>query len=270
MFQLYMFGSTLLPTAAAEFGDDATATSGAVSTIGGGAYNAYGAETVQPSLPFTLTYTGLISGASLDAVRTESDALRGLVGTKATLYKRAVAGDYNLIQCQARAVAFKPLQPGQPIGNHQRIEIQFACLTRWESSPLTGSTVSLPVGGLTTTIMLDHSGGTREQPDVLMTLTAGSAAITMFGIDLPATHCSWRWTGTLAAGKSLVIDCGAMSILNDGVGSWAGMTMTGNHATAYWLVVPPNVVSEPAVIWTDNGSGTTAATLVSSFRTAYQ
>lgn len=269
MYTLKTFGTTTLPTADAEFTEGFVVPSGAMAVAGGGVYNGYGSENIQPTLPFTIRFRGLIYGASLTAVRTESDALRSLVGATAFLFRKA-RNNSDQHQVEARLISFSPvIKPPISLGNHEEVELQFLAFTRWESTTLSSPSVALAVGGGTTTIDLDNTDANRDQDDVILTLTAGSAAIATFRLDLGASSCSWIWTGTLAAGDSLVIDCGAMSVTNAGVDDYDALHLTANHKNAAWLELPKAVVSTATITWTDDSAGSTAAILTASFRKAY-
>jgi len=69
--------------------------------------------------------------------------------------------------------------------------------------------------------------------NAIITVTAGSAAIT--ALTLATDDAELSYSGTIAIGKELVIDCGALSVKNDGAAAYAGFTWTGNHTSRWWL-----------------------------------
>lgn len=269
MYVLTQFGQTALPTANSEFTDDIDTVDGAMAVLGGGAYDSYGSETVQPSLPYMIRFRGMLYGTSLALVQAELDALRALVGTTAALYRSPVGSPGTYHQVQARLKSCKPITiASKSRGSHETVEMQFVAFTRWESIDLLQVAKTLAVGGGSSTINLDNSSGNREQTNVTITVRAGSADLSMFGFDFPAGRCSWRWNGLLKAGALLVIDCAAMSVTNDDVDAYSGMILTGNHTVVPWLVMPA-ANNTAVVIWTDTGEGSTGATLTVSFYPAY-
>jgi len=82
------------------------------------------------------------------------------------------------------------------------------------------------------------NGGNKIVDDMIITVTAGSAAITALDIKkyYGATiygHVSY--SGTIAIGKSLVIDCGAVSVVNDGTGDANHFTIESDHRNDRWI-----------------------------------
>ena len=73
--------------------------------------------------------------------------------------------------------------------------------------------------------------------DPVITITAGTNAITALTIATSTTDIDW--TGNIASGQSLVIDCGAKSIKENGVNDYVGFAYGGSHTANGWLELPP-------------------------------
>jgi len=77
-----------------------------------------------------------------------------------------------------------------------------------------------------------NNAGDAVQRDITITITAAGTDITVLGIsNAEAGHVSdFHFTGTIAVGKSLVIDTEAWSVLNDGADAWDDLAFQGGHA----------------------------------------
>jgi hypothetical protein len=108
------------------------------------------------------------------------------------------------------------------------------------------------------------NGGNALATRVILSITAGSAPITALAI-ASGLH-SVTYTGTIAAGKTLVLDCGAWSILNDGVDAYALFARSSAHASPYWFALTPgaNTVTVARV------GGATDSTLTLDFSDAWE
>lgn len=259
MYRLYAFGTKVLPDAASEYTEEIAAPDGAVAVIGGGVYDSYGSRVVQPRLPATIRYRGTIRGSTVAAVRTSLESYLALIGTKANL-SRSALDDAEEIVCSARLMAVQRVhKPVNYFGKHEVLDFTFQLLSRWRGAAR-NSVTELTVGESSKAITF-YNYGNRRQEEIRISVTAGSAALSMFGVDLPTASCSWRWTGSLAAGETLVIDCGAKSVLKNGIDDWNGFAMTGNHGIEPWLSVA-NVADDTeglsgSFVYTDNAAGAT-------------
>jgi hypothetical protein len=79
--------------------------------------------------------------------------------------------------------------------------------------------------------------GVLRQTDVTITITAGAASIS--NIRLRVNNCDWTYSGTVAAGQALLVDCGAKSITNNTVDAYTGLTLNAGHTVADWIQVEP-------------------------------
>ena len=123
------------------------------------------------------------------------------------------------------------------------------------------------------TTMLDDTGtasivltnaGNRAQANVVITLSAVDTTITdprftFAPIDI-------KYTGTIAAGTSLVLDCGVKSILKNGADAYSGMTFP-NHAAADWFVLQPGANT---VVLTYTGNASNLGTVTFSYNDGWE
>ena len=82
------------------------------------------------------------------------------------------------------------------------------------------------------------NGGNDTVRNEIVTVTAGAAAITNLVIKRKVGGVTYEhlvYAGTISAGQALVIDCGADSVKNNGVGDYANFSRGANHQTN-WLL----------------------------------
>lgn len=108
-----------------------------------------------------------------------------------------------------------------------------------------------------------NNGGNKPVTDLILTITAGSADITALTIACTNGEgiFSFTYSGTIAAGEALVIDCGARTIKNDGTADYVNFAKGGTHNRAKWLVLAEG---DNTVTVTITG-GSTDSTFLPSF-----
>jgi hypothetical protein len=120
---------------------------------------------------------------------------------------------------------------------HQPVELQFLILSRWYSE--TATTVVGTLSASTVAVTLPNTGNARVT-DVTITLRPLSgSAITELTI-ARTDYTSFKYSGSIAASTSLVIDTGAWSVTNNGTEDYANFTLTASHHEAAWLRLPRN------------------------------
>ena len=87
----------------------------------------------------------------------------------------------------------------------------------------------------TTVLYIDHSGNI-DQPAAIFTITA-TGAVTLVTINNVTTGYSFSYDGALVSGGVLVIDTGAVSVKNDGVGDSNHFHPPMNHEE--WMHIAP-------------------------------
>lgn len=206
---------------------------------GGGAWDSLGSGTARvQGVQIQVQAEISISGQTADELETQERALRGLVGRTDQLWRQwDASGEWEW--CQARCISVgssrSRMGPGDELW--QTVPIVFQMLSpAWYSAAETDITVLDPIGGDEEIAVCGAQGsgypiilyveydGDAEQPEVTITITAGDGAVTAVSLSNSLTGHSLTWAGTLAAGKSLVIDCGAETVENDGTADYDGLT----------------------------------------------
>jgi hypothetical protein len=254
MYRLIKFGTTNLPIY--DFSWDAgtpESVQALVRSVGGPAFDAYGTDDAPASMPYTLNYKCIALAATAAALRTTLDGLRVLRGKRLKLYRQAEDDDTEhwawarLIQVSAdnRVSDSKMIW--------QALTLTFQVSTGWNGAD--HSEDFALTAGDTTACAMDNDGNVPVA-DCVLTVTAGDAAITALTVTIGAV-CSFTYDGTIAIGESLVIDCGAFSVLNDGDDAYADFELNAGHSVLEWLRLEPGETTV-AVAITGGGTGAEA------------
>lgn len=219
----------------------------------GGVFDADGSGRSLRRYPHSLTIDAIVSESTAVAQRTALDALRAAVGLRTYLY-RVADNDGTIHRAVCRLAALTVMRSYSEHG-YQPVTLQFQQLSAWEGSLHSYSwSLSSPS---TKTVTVD---GNLPVVDVIFTITAGAGALT--NPILTGGGMDVRYTGTIAIGNALVIDCGTLSVLNDGVDGYSGFTLGANHVIEPWCELAPG---ETDLTLTVSGT-TTGATWSVVFR----
>lgn len=218
--------------------------------VPGGAYDAAGADRVRRQAE-RIVVRGTWVAASAAALEAKIAALRALVGLRSKLWRSNGAAQHwryaRLLQVEA------PVQAA--LGRWAEARLDFEALPGpWQG---TAHDLTVPMDGLPKTINMAN-GGNAPVSNVILTLTAGAVAITSVGIGMTGKSY-FRWTGSLGAGKALVIDCGARSVRLAGVNAYAGFALGASHTIDDWLRLEPG--SNPVIVGLSGGGSLADATL---------
>lgn len=275
-YRITSFGTVNLPTAMAE--DDlstARVPSSLVNTLGG-AVDVFGARQRLPSrqelrvsglylgtVRYLTTHAGdqlvdhagnlLVVSSGRAYLREQLDLLRGMVGKRDRLWRRR--DEDGLLQWRtARLLAVE----SQGDVDRWAAEVAEATATfetaqgTWRGAAVVTDSATL-TAGVTATKTIAALGNAPVE-DAIVTLVA-AGAITSLRVRCTAAGVDWTWAGSLAAGQTLLIDCGAMTVRKQGVDAYAGFTLNAGHTAAGWL---PLAVGDNALLLLASGAGGTA------------
>lgn len=252
--QLERFGTVELPLYNPRLqGGSAPSQAATVTLADGRVWDAIGAERAAAALPYTLSYEGVALEDDAATLQTTLAALFGLRGKRAKLYRR-VLGDDSVQWAWAR-LARVPMASG-PMGQltHIPVSFQFEVLSTWRGHYHTSWTFDdgyyfddglyfddaefvATMSGASPYVLTVTNSGNGICYDPVITITAGTNAITALTIATSTTDIDW--TGNIAPGDALIIDCGAKSIKDDGVNAYSGFSYGGSHTANGWLELPP-------------------------------
>lgn len=242
------FGDTSLPQAApiADLGTGA-ADPGLQPMAGGGAYNPHGSGRA-PMGAKEVSYTGRITGA-WTSLQTQLEALENLIGQQDKLWRRAA--DFTQRWCYA---VLSEVAVSATNENMNYMDIEFVWQLpnpvwhglhhqapwKLDDGYYLDDGLMLDAGDqyvLDTNpkILTINNGGLYPVTSLKVTITAGSADITALGIQIPGRNVDFTFGATILAGKSLVIDTGAWTVKNDGVGAYSSLTRLAGHTARGWL-----------------------------------
>ena len=221
-----------------------------VPLVGGGYYDGYGAEDAPEALRKVSTQYEIIE-TTATAVQTERDAIRGRAGQLLRLWAVLPSGASRF---QWARLAQVDMERRREFIFYQPMRLSFELRHPGWNGTAHGAAWYLDAGHyLDTGKWLDMAetwtptadgdtytltnDGQLRQTDATITITAGAATIS--NITLQVNDCDWTWTGTVAIGTSLVVDCGAKSIKNNTVDAYSSLTLNAGHTVADWIQLEP-------------------------------
>ena len=215
----------------------------------GGMYDGFGTEQ-QHLQGASISVNGAISTRDQSASDLESQerTLRALLGQRGNLWRRwDVSGSVEW--CDARLMN---IDSTRIIDNIAYVDLVFTFqqFSRSWYTDYINSVILYDLGSseddlttcgaesdptpITFTGSSDYGGD--DQPNIIFTITAGTADITDLIITNPVTGHSMEYDGVILAGNTLVIDCGALTVENNGVGDY--VHLHNLVAKNEWFLVP--------------------------------
>lgn len=186
-------------------------------------------------------------------LRDRVDSLKAKIGVSGQLVRIREEDQEEQFKT-ARLLACNHIRTVENIDRVAVIDVVMeAAGTPWKAidSTTTGPT-ALSAGANAFAITVD---GVEEVRDAVITVAATSN-ITNLIVSLGANQ-SWTFSGTIAAGKSLVIDIGKQTVKNDGVDAYSSFTLGGSHTIDSWLRLSPGTNNLTVTI--TGGPGTITA-----------
>lgn len=281
---LNRFGTTILPVYSPDLNPVGAAETETqfVPLPSGGAYDLLGSEQAPRGVQ-KVSLDALVLEDTAAAVDVTFQTFVALRGQRQRLYRLRRNGTYEW--ALARLVAATGRHRYNNI-LHQPISLKFEVSSRvwngrYRGYPWyldsgeyldaglyfdTDDRVTLNTSPKTATVT---NNGDATAKDIVITLTAGSVAITAVTIQRKIGSTVYEhltWTGTLASGKALVIDCGARTVKNDGADAYSTFALGASHQKDAWLNILPGSNTIEVTIT----GGSTDSTISFSFREAWE
>lgn len=278
--RLTQFGTYTLPRGNKR--DDistGSAQSAVVVLPGGGSYDSYGTAQA-PEAVTTLSTEYEIVETTAAAVQTARDAIRAYRGKRSRLWAETPSGLLRWVYARLARVRMEREIPNI---YYQPVQLDFEIAEPGWNGMGHGAPWYLDAGEyLDSGLYLDYdelvtmdtpagetvtvnNGGNRTVTDVIFTVTASGDQITAF--TFTCSPCKWAYTGTIADGKSLVIDCGAKSVIYDGTtDGYADFALDATHASANWCEFVPGDNTVTLAMTT----GSVAATVAISYHDGWE
>jgi len=243
-YHLHRFGGTqLLPVGDSVDGLGADVPSDVTRTAGG--WHFAFASGVVPLGAHRVSHRGIYSAS----VQSNADALMALLGQRLQLWRMREADSAlqwkyaRMLNCQWDRDVDQSL--------HAEIASEYEAVGYWKAAAqATASRAS--TGSLTLT-----GGGAARVYDAVITFTASGTGTKTLRLQDSVAGVDWTWTGTVTSGQVVTIDCGAFSVLKNGVAAYSGLTLNAGHASDYWSVVMPGSNTFTVTL---TGAGTFQAT----------
>ncbi|NLD42663.1 MAG: hypothetical protein GX657_04120 [Chloroflexi bacterium] len=215
---------------------------------GGGAYDWRGSDRARREAE-TMRLKGVWVAESIAAMETKLAVLRALVGTRDRLWRSNGTAQHWRV---ARLLELKSdLAAGMAVD--ALLEFTFETLPGpWNG---TARTVNATLDASPKTVACTNSGNLRVT-DPVVTVTAAGSPITVVRVRVTGVT-DLQWTGALAVGQSLVIDCGARTVRAGGADAYSGITYLSGHTVPEWLRLQPGANS--VLIYRTGGSAASTA-----------
>jgi len=210
---------------------------GLVTLPGGGVHDPHGADGAPVRLPYRLVIEADVVGADMAAMRTALYGLRALQGQRDQLYRTPDDGALDSEWCWARLENLRIRRRAENLLN-QPVTLEFAVLSHpWSGADQTIDTVL----DVTPKSIVCANDGNARVTDIVVSVTARTSAITELEVvaDTPTGWMQWAWSGTLAVGSKLEVDCGAQTVRVDGVDDYGAWERNALHNVSEWLRFDP-------------------------------
>ncbi len=175
----------------------------------------------------------IIVATALGWLRLQVENLSSRVGVRGTLWRKRWDAESVRQWKTARLLAVRLPHDYQRRLNLTECECQFeSTMAAWRSA--TATTANGSIGGAGAVGLTVSNGGQVQVDDAVLTVTA-AATISSVLVQCPAAGISLAWTGSLGAGASLVIDCGAQTVRVAGGDAYSGFSLAAAHTADGWL-----------------------------------
>lgn len=186
--------------------------------------------------PERLQVAGEWAASSAEDMEDKAQALFALRGIRSRLWRVGISEDTQWRW--ARCLRVETLHvPGT------QLSMEFRLVFDLHPSPWVGEDQgdSVTLATSPQNVALDNDGD-AEVLDAVLTVTAGSTAITQLDLVVSGATAI-RWTGTLASGEELEIDCGRRTIRREGADVYSGFALQSAHVIPSWLRIDPGGIT---------------------------
>lgn len=199
-------------------------------TIGGTVFDVFrGRQTPHGAASWRIV--AQMVGNNIAEIDANHDALMRLDGTVQTVYrKRFLTGQEHDAQARVRVTGGRRDWYHY---THEPVIVEFTLLGRGQWYGITHTTTAT-ASSSPTTVYLPNVGNDAYN-DAVITITAAGGNIT--ALTLAIGDADYDYGGTVTSGQSLVIDAGALTVLNNGSSDVANWTAGGANATRHWLPI---------------------------------
>lgn len=181
----------------------------------------------------------IIVATALGWLRGQVENLISRVGTRGTLWRKQWDKTTVRQWKTARLLTVRLPHDYTRRLNVVECECQFeSTMAAWRSA--TATTTSGSIAGAGYVGLTVSNGGQVQVDDAVLTITATSA-ISSVRVECPSANISLAWAGSLGAGESLVIDCGARTVRNAGANAYSGFGLASSHTADGWLPLAKGV-----------------------------
>lgn len=221
---------------------------------------------------FNLTHNCRLYGVTAASMLSQLDALRAMRGDRDKLWMVTHAGDLRWLYARLDSIS------GQNIPRNSLylpVAINFSVLPQiwngayhdnwtfdsgyyFDEGMYFDSDLVFALDSTPKTVTVGNDGNVDVE-NCIITVTAQTSSITALVIKRKVggtTYEHLEYAGTIAATKSLVIDCGAQSVKNDGTGDSANFSRGADHKYDGWLKLLPG---DNSIEVTRTGGGTTSS-----------
>jgi len=220
---------------------------------GGGALDMLGNEQMYPGVT-EIVKTVRLTAATEAALSDLYFGLRALTGKPYPLYRELVDGSQHWVYARMSLGAVRDYEQTK-YNKIQDISLTFHVASATWKGTLVSAQTALVSSPTVFDQDIDTDAGRADVRSIIFTVRAGSAAITSIIIARTGGE-TLTFTGTIVAGNDLVIDTGAMQVLNNAVGAYDDLTLPPTADLGAWFVLEPDD-NEITVTFVGGGTGST-------------
>jgi hypothetical protein len=195
----------------------------------------------------------VVSGSAANHLRSQLQALRAKVGTRATLWRERLDDPETKDWLTARLLTVDWQRARDEMIELAKITCVFdSAMVAWRtSSPV--SVTETAADGVPEGILLPVSGDAIVD-DAIITVTRTSGTITALEIVCSAMGIDLEWAGSLGASDVLVIDAGAATVRKNGADAYSGLAWGTGHTASGWFPLTGGMISCTATVTGGNAT----------------